>query len=200
MVAAVLCVAAPAAIDAAPNAPLSASVAAPTPLDQNLLQNPGFEQVGAGASIPGWVVAGDVHVETFGTKPWPYPAYARKWKGGKRYLTCGRGSGLVRQSVPLEGWGGRSYPLKARLAVDFGGTIGHKIRVAIRATGGSTDEAFNQSLRVLDVTNHYKRAVVTLLLPLWVQQMEATVELLPKDGASKCRMVADTAVLWVFRP
>jgi len=192
--------AAPAAVDAAGGAPLGTNAPAATPLDQNLLGNPGFEQVAADGSIPQWTVVGDVQVETFGTRPWPSLAYAQKYDGGKRYLACGKGPGLVRQTVAFDGWNQRSFRLKARLAADFGGTIGHKIRVAIRITGNSSDASFQEKLRVLDITGHYKRAVVTLGVPIWAERIEATVELLPADGAATCQMVADTVRLWVFRP
>jgi len=192
-------VAAPAAVSAGGGAPLGTTAATVTPLDQNLLRNPGFELVATDGSIPQWTKVGDVHQETFGTRPWPDPAYGKKYSGGKRYLACGKVSGLVRQTVVFDGWSQRTFALNARLAVDFGGTIGHKIRVALRVTGASNAPKIMERLRVLDITNHYKRAVVTVGLPLWADHIQATVELLPKDGAAWCKMVADTARLWIFR-
>ncbi len=169
----------------------------PTPLDTNILLNSGFETPGSGGSIPGWTVEGDVHVETFGTRSWPYPAYATKWGGGKRYLICGTQSGLVRQTVDFVR-GDRNYTIRARLQADFGGVTGHRIRVAIRATG--TDPAKSaEKLKVLDVTYHYKQAVAGIGLPPGTQHIEVTVELLPKVGASKCKMVADTVKLVLFK-
>jgi hypothetical protein len=200
LVAVLLTMAAPAAINAAGQTPLLANPAGTTPLDSNLLQNAGFETASGDSSIPGWTVNGDVHVETFGTKPWPSQSYGTKWHGGKRYLACGTNSGLVRQTVDFDGWGTRSYALKARLGADFGGVTGAKIRVSIRITGDSSGSAYREDSRVLNITNHYLRAVVTLKVPNWGTHIEATVELMPKDGAAKCKMVADSVDLWVFRP
>ena len=189
---------APATIQAADSAPLATNVAETTPLNQSLLQNAGFEDV-SGASIAGWTVAGHVHVETFGTKAWPTQAYGTKWSGGTRYLACEKASGLVSQTVSFD-WGTRSYPLKGRLLADFGGVIGAKIRVAIRYTGDSNEDLFREAVRVLDITHHYLRAAVTLKVPLWATHIQATVELMPMDGAAKCKIVADTFNLQVFRP
>jgi hypothetical protein len=191
-----LVVAAPAAVDAAGGAPFGTSAAAATPLDRNLLGDPGFERVATDGSIPQWTVVGDVHVETFGTRPWPSPAYAQKYHGGQRYLACGKGPGLVRQAVSFSGWSPR---LKVRLAADFGGTIGHRIRVTILITGASNESRSQEKLRVLDVTDHYKRAVTSVVVPPWATRIEATVELMPKAGAATCMTVADTVRLWVFR-
>lgn len=198
LVAVVLSVAAPAAIHAAESAPLATNVAATTPLDTNLLQNAGFEQVSGDASIPGWTVVGDVHVETFGTRKWPSQVYANKWHGGKRYLACGRNSGLARQIVNFDGYNPRPYPVTARFRVDFGGTIYHKIRVSLRMTGDS-GEVYKEKVRVLPYSNHYLNAVVTLGVPLGATHIEATVELIKQDGAAKCKVVADSANLFVYR-
>lgn len=197
LVAVLLSVAAPAAIHAADRAPLATSPAATTPLDQNLLQNPGFEQTPS-SPIPGWTVVGDVHVEKFGTRAWPTKAYLKKWQGGKRYLACGTNSGLVRQTVSFDR-GSLGSPLKVRLDADFGGTIGHKIRVFIKVTGSGPDKTM-EKVRVNDITNSYKRAVATLSLPLYADHIEATVELMPKSGATSCKIVADSIGLVVFRP
>jgi len=197
-VAMLLAAAAPAAGRAADATPPGTTVAGSTPLDTNLLRNGGFETVPTDASIPGWTVIGDVHVEKFGTRPWPSPAYGKKWDGGKRYLACGSTSGLVRQTVSFAGWSGRSFKLKAHLQADFGGTIGHSIRVSIRATGSGPDRVV-ETLKALDITDHYKRAVATLGLPQWADHIEVTVALLGKAGGTRCRMVADTVKLIVFR-
>jgi hypothetical protein len=194
-----LCVAPPAAINAAGGTPPGVNTAT-TPLNVNLLQNASFEQPAVGGSIPGWIVTGTVHVATFGTKPWPSPAYAAKYKGGNQYLVCGKVSGMVSQTVDLEGLSAGDFPLTARLSANIGGTKGHKVRVGIRATGGSGEVASKHKLRVLDITNHYKHAVTTLWLPQWTKHIEATVELLPKDGAAKCKVLADSIDLWVFQP
>jgi hypothetical protein len=198
LVALLLSAAAPAAIQAADAARPDATVAGITPLDTNILRNGGFEAVSTEASIPGWTVQGDVRVETFGSRPWPYPAYRRKWGGGKRYL-AGRKSGLVRQTVDFTGWSDRTFKLRAHLQADFGGQIGHSIRVTIRATGSGPDKVV-QTLKPLIITNHYKRAVATLGIPIWTDHLEATVELVGTDGGAKCRMVADTIKLIILRP
>jgi hypothetical protein len=191
----VLLVAAPAAVDAAGGAPSVTNAAASTPLDRYLLGNPGFERVAVDGSIPMWTVVGDVHVETFGTRSWPSPVYAQKYHGGQRYLACGTGPGLVRQTVAFNGWSPR---LKVRLAADFGGTIGHRIRVTILITGARGETRSQERVRVLDVTDHYKRAVTSVVVPPWATDIEATVQLMPKAGAATCRTVADTVRLWVF--
>ncbi|MCY7419793.1 MAG: hypothetical protein LH650_15125 [Chloroflexi bacterium] len=170
----------------------------PTPLDTNILVNSGFETAGTDGAIPGWTVEGDVHVETFGTRAWPYPAYGRKWGGGKRYLTCGKQSGLVRQTVDFVR-GDRPYTIRARLQTDFGGVIGHKIRVWIRATGSGPDKSAEKT-KALDITNHYKVVVAGIGLPAGTEHIEVLVELMPRPGASKCKMVADTVKLVLFRP
>jgi hypothetical protein len=199
LIALLLCVALPAAINAANRAPLETKPATTTPLNQNLLQNPGFEQVGTGASIPGWTPTGDVHVETFGTRTWPTPAYAKKWNGGLRYLACGKVAGMVSQTVSFAGLSTPSNPLLVRLAANFGGTIGHSIRVAIRITGATTQQAYKEKVKVVDITNSYRTDVTTLTVPVWATHIQANVQLMPKPGASKCRVVADTVDLWVFR-
>lgn len=200
LVAVVLSLATPVAIQAADNAPLTTNVADTTPLNKNLLQNPGFEQVGAGGSIPGWTVAGAVHVETFGTKAWPSPAYGKKWSGGTRYLACGRSSGLVNQTVDFSGVSSWSDPLLARLTANYGGTIGHKIRVEILITDDSGQQFSREKTKVLTITHHYLKAVTTIGVPSWAKHIQATVELMPMDGAAKCKMVADSINLFVFKP
>ncbi len=197
-IAVLLCVAAPAAIQAADRAPTGTQQVDATPLNQNLLQNPGFETVGTGTAIPGWAVVGGVRVETFGTRSWPSPAYAQKWDGGLRYLTCARGTGLVRQTVNFTGWGTRTNTLLARFNANVGGKIGHKARVAILITGADGQQAYKEKVRVFANSNHYVRAVTTLAVPIWATSIQATIELLPADGAARCRAVADTLDLWVF--
>jgi hypothetical protein len=46
-------------------------------------------------------------------------------------------------------------------------------------------------------TNHYKLAVATITLRD-VKQLRVTVKLMPKTGASKCKVMVDTAKLIVF--
>ena len=193
----VLTAATPAAIHAA-DAPSDVSIAGATPLDQNLLRNGGFEATSADGSIPDWTVEGGVRVERFGTRPWPYPAYGRKYAGGDRYLGCSGSSGLVRQSVPFTGWDDRTFWLKAHLQADFGGQTGHAIRVTIQATGPGIDRV-KQELKPLIITNSYKRAVAWLLIPPGTDRITATVELVGTGSGSGCQMVADTIKLIVFR-
>jgi len=139
-------------------------------------------------------------VETFGTKSWPTQAYANKWKGGSRYLACGTKSGSVSQTVSVDGLGTRSYMLLARLTSYFGGTTGHTIRVSLTFTGSGNQSAYKEKVRVLDITDHYLKAVTTYVLPLWATHITARVQLMPKAGDGRCRIVADTTVLYLFKP
>lgn len=194
-----LCVALPAAINAANRSPLETKPATTTPLNQNLLLNPGFEQVGTGATIPGWAASGDVYVETFGTRAWPTQAYANNWNGGKRYLACGKVAGMVSQTVNFTGSSTRTTTLLARLNADFGGTIGHSVRVAIRITGSPSQQVYKDKVKVVEITNSYRKAVTTLAVPTWATRIQASVQLMPKAGAAKCRVVADTVSLSVIQ-
>lgn len=199
LVALMLTVAAPAAMQAADSAPTATSAVAATPLNTNLLANPGFEQVGVGRAIPGWTVSGNVTVETFGTRNFPSQGYANKWKGGARYLACHKTSGLVRQTVSFNGSSTRTTTLLARLTAYYGGTTGAKIRVAIRMTGNNGEQSYKEKVKVLTITNHYLKAVTTLYIPVWVTHIEATVELMPQDGNARCKMVSDTTELYVYQ-
>ena len=163
LVALLLTAAAPSAFSAAHATRPDTDPAAQTPLDTNLLHNGGFETVPSDASIPGWNASGGVQVEKFGTRRWPDQAYGTKWGGGKRYLACGPTPGSVTQTVPFDR-GALSGPLKAHLQVDFGGQIGHAIHITIVATGSGSPKTI-ETLKPLDITNHYKRAVATLVDP-----------------------------------
>ena len=180
----------------------AATTFAATPMNTNLLRNPGFERIPTDASIPKWESDGDARVLRFGTESWPDQAYGTRWGGGKRYLDCARNNGLVRQDVPFsdsrtERAGNR---LNARLEVDFGGTTGHQIRVSLLATGGEYTES-NTNFKTLEVTNHYKVIVVSIPdLPVGTTNIEVKVELIKKSGATNCKMVADTLSLIVTRP
>jgi hypothetical protein len=170
-----------------------------TPLDKNLLRNAGFETVPTDSSpVPRWTVEGDVRVERFGDRSWPYPAYGKKWGGGKRYLACGRRSGLVRQRVAVTGWNDRTFKLRARAMVDYGGTVGHRLRLSVRAIGSGPD-AYAEQRKVMDITHHYKRAMESVTLPLGTKYVEVEVELIRKSGASSCKMVADTVKMFLYR-
>jgi hypothetical protein len=196
LVAVVLSLAAPAAINAADRTPLTS--VADTPQNTNLLVNPSFEQV-EGASITGWTMSGDVHVMTFGAQSWPSPTYAKKWSGGDRYLMCRKASGSVTQTVDFSGTGNGTSPLLARLAANYGGVVGAKIRVAILISGPGGLGSAKDKLKTLTITRHYLKNVTTLAIPTWATQITATVELLPADGDNRCRMVADSINLWILQ-
>jgi hypothetical protein len=174
----------------------AASVAAATPLDTNLLRNSGFETLRTDGTIAGWTLKGSAHAEQFGDRAWPYPAYGKKYKGGKRYLACGTGAGLVSQTVAVDGLSGHS---KARLQIDFGGVTDHRIRISIRASGSGHQDKYVEHLKVMDVTNHYKVIVTSLPLPAWVDHVQATIELMPKAGSTRCKMVGDSTKLTLQR-
>lgn len=170
-----------------------------TPLNTNLLRNGRFGTVNENEAIPGWKVEGDVHVERFGTDPWPNEAYGKKWGGGSRYLTCGTRSGMVSQKVAITHPNDRPRK-KAQVEVDFGGTTGHKIRASVRATGGEVD-AYVTKTKTLEVTNHYKVIVAAVAdIPAGTTHLEVEIELIRKSGASKCKMVADTVSLVITQP
>jgi hypothetical protein len=191
-------------------APAAATAAARPPLDTNLLKNAGFNATPTStSSIPGWTVSGTVRTETFGTRSFPYPAYGRKYHGGARYLSCygGRG-GLVRQTIDVAGWQGRTFKLRARIATSLGGVTGHRVRVSLRATGSGQSESaqgpytppsYTQKMRTLEITNHYKRATTALTLPAWTERVVATIQLLPKQGSTVCKVMADSAEVFLYR-
>ena len=175
-------------------------VTAEAPMNTNLLANSGFNSAPKpGSPVPGWTVTGDVHTETFGTRAFPYPAYGRKYNGGKRYLSCygGRG-GSVSQTIDLGGRADHAYWVAVRLATSLGGVRGHRVRVSIQATGGREDR-FISKTRVLEITNHYKKAVVGYNAPRRTKQLKATIRLLPKKGSSRCKVMIDTAELVLFK-
>jgi hypothetical protein len=155
-------------------------------------------------------VTGDVHTETFGTRAFPYPAYGRKYHGGARYLSCygGRG-GSVRQSIALVGRSERSYKLRARIATSLGGVTGHRVQVSLQAVDDDaatsdaaayTPPSFASKTRVLEITNHYKRATTALTIPVGSDRIVATIRLLPKAGATRCKVMADTSEVFIYRP
>jgi hypothetical protein len=199
LVAVLLAAATPAAIQAVDAAQPSVSVAGATPLDTNLLRNGGFETKSTDGSIPRWTVTGDVHVEKFGDRAWPTPAYGQSHGGGKRYLACGTSSGTVTQTVPFTGWEDRDFKIKAHLQVDIGGKVGQSVRVTIRATGSGPEKVVS-NVKTLPNTNHYTRGFATLGVPDGADQLEATVEIIGSSSGAKCRVVADTVKLYVFRP
>ena len=190
--------AAPAATQAADPLSLGMGVAGDTPLDKNLLRNPGFEaQTATAGSVPGWEYGGGVRVERFGDRAWPYPAYGRKYLGGKQYLACRGSAGYVRQTIPFSGFTDWRHPLKAHLIVDFGGRYHDVLRVTLVASGPKGSRAMTRS-KPPKVTNSYKRLVAWVVLPEGTDTLVATVELL--GSRSRCSMVADTIKMAVFRP
>lgn len=176
------------------------SVTAQAPLDKNLLVNAGFNSAPKpGDPVPGWKVTGDVHLETFGTRPFPYPAYGRKYKGGKRYLSCyGGKGGSVSQTFDLGGRADHSYWVAVRLATSLGGVKGHRVRVSLQATGGREDR-YRSKTRVLEITNHYKKAVVGYNAPRNTKTITATIRLMPRKGSSRCKVMVDTAEFVLFK-
>jgi hypothetical protein len=199
LVAAALCLAAPAASYAADSAALNSPAA--TALDTNLLQNPGFETVVGGVPVPYWAPTGDVRVETFGMRAFPSQSYGTKWHGGSRYLACNRNNGSVSQTVNFDGWKvNRPYPVTARFRADYGGETGWKIRVSLLMTGDNNETpVYKEKFKTLDITNHYLLAVVTLGVPIWATHIQAKIDLMKPDGTAKCKIVADTSELFVYR-
>lgn len=191
----------PAAIDAADSRSPDAVAAATanTPLGRNLLQNAGFELTGD-SPIPDWSVNGALHLERFGTRTWPDAAYSKKYDGGNDYLACSQGQGTIVQTVGWNGWRPRDYILKARFSANFGGTIENRIRAQIRFTGGKHTPVSRQRARTLDIQNSYKRIVVTLMVPEWADNVQVTLQLMPKTGTSKCDVIVDSLNLTVFKP
>ena len=186
-------------VTAIDGADLHTAAAGQTPLDRNLLENAGFNMTPTATSpVPRWAASGDAHVERFGTRPFPYPAYGRKYHGGARYLSCyGGRMGRVSQSIPIVGRSHRAYKLRARISVSLGGVTGHRVRVSLRAIG-SGPGASAAKTRTLEITNHYKRATTAVTLPTWTQRLVATIELLPKAGSTRCKVMADTANVFLF--
>jgi hypothetical protein len=200
IVAIVLCLATPAAVEAAGRSPLDATATRNTALGRNLLRNASFEQTDEKVAIPAWKVVGAMHLERFGSRTWPSVAYSKKYDGGDDYLACSAGPGLIRQTVDFTGWRPRDYRLKAHFAANFGGTIENRIRAAILITGRAGHVSHRERIRTLDITNSYKKITVTLLTPEWADHITVTLQLMPKPGVAKCDVVTDTLSLTVFRP
>jgi hypothetical protein len=182
-----------AAMQAASPDSRGAVITADTALDTNLLKNAGFNTKPTESSaIPHWTVDGDAHVEKFGTKSFPSKAYGAKYNGGARYLACGPGAGVVRQTVDVSGL---KKGQRARVQADFGGTTGHRINISVRATGSENKVA--EKAKALDITNHYKVIVANVGLPAGTTQLEVTIQLRPKVGVSTCKIMADSVKLVV---
>jgi hypothetical protein len=188
------------AVAPATSAQAADAAAAEAPLDTNLLTNAGFNSAPReGSPVPGWTTTGDVHLETFGTRAFPYKAYGKKYNGGKRYLSCygGRG-GSVSQTIDLGGRADHAYWVHVRLSTSLGGVKGHRVRVSLQATGGKDDRSISKT-RVLEITNHYKKAVVGYNAPRGTKQITATIRLMPKKGSSACKVMIDTAEFVLFK-
>jgi hypothetical protein len=189
LVALLLTVVAPAAINASTQ----------TPLNINLAQNKSFEDGAPGITIPSWTVTGDAHVETFGTKPWPTQAYSNSWSGGTKYVACTTAGGSVSQTVPWNGWTAPHALQTVRLTSYYGGTTGHNITVSLQITGDSNETpVFKQKTKALTTTNHYLKAVVSVGMPSWGKHIKATITLTPKAGAKHCKIMSDVVTLTVF--
>jgi hypothetical protein len=208
LVAVLLSLVTPAAIDAAGRSSAGATAlsgtslttAASTALGRNLLRNASFEQTDGDTPIPAWSVKGAMHLERFGTRTWPDAAYSKKYNGGNDYLACSQGQGTIVQTVNWTGWRPRDYILKSRFSANFGGTVDMRIHAQIKVTGRGNSPVSRQRNRTLDIQNSYKRIVVTLMVPQWADHIQVTLQMMPKVGTSKCDVVADSMNLTVFRP
>lgn len=183
----------------------SAGEPSATPLDVNLLKNGTFnakptEETGP---VPRWTLtSGALTVEKFGTRPWPYKAYGKKYNGGARYLTCydGKGGGTITQTVDVSGRASNQY--QAKLSISHGGVKGHRIIVQTEALneGGVTIKE-KTTAKALEVTNHYKLAVAAINLQPGTVQVRVTITLKPKgNGANAaCKIMGDTAQLVIIK-
>jgi hypothetical protein len=178
-----------------------ASAADNYPDPDSLLVNGTFNSTPTDAApIRGWTTSGTIKVERFGTRPFPSPAYGRKYRGGARYLSCWGGSGgTVRQVVDLPP-GRDSNSWRAKFQVSQGGVLGHRVYVRIEAlddNGAVLNEA--HQTKALDVTNHYKKSFAGINLRPGAVRLRVTLRLRPKEGATRCKVVADTANLTIER-
>ena len=150
--------------------------------------------------IKGWTPRGTIRTERFGTRSFPSVAYGRKYRGGARYLSCWGGSGgSVVQSVGIPA--GRDTRFwRAKFQVSQGGVLGHRVYVRIEALDGN-DNVLNveSQTKVLEVTNHYKKSFAGINLRPDTVRIRVTLRLMPKRGATRCKVVADTANLTIER-
>lgn len=149
--------------------------------------------------IRGWTTAGAIRTETFGTRSFPSAAYGRKYRGGARYLSCWGGSGgSVTQVVGVPP-GRDSRYWRAKFQVSQGGVLGHRVYVKTEALDvNGTVLAETHQTKALEVTNHYKKSFAGVSLK-GAARVRVTLRLLPKLGATQCKVVADTANLTIER-
>ena len=150
--------------------------------------------------IRGWTTNGTIRTERFGTRSFPYVAYGRKYRGGARYLSCHGGSGgSVTQVVGIPPNRDSRF-WRAKFVVSQGGILGHRVTVKVEAlsAGGTVLEEAHQT-KALDVTNHYKKSFTSIPLRPGTVRVRVTLRLRPKVGATRCKVVADTANLTIVR-
>ena len=171
------------------------------PMPDSLLVNGTFNATPTQAApIRGWTTKGTIAVERFGTRSFPSPAYGRKYRGGARYLSCWGGSGgSVTQVVDIPP-GRDSRFWRAKFQVSQGGILGHRVYVKAEAldAGGTVLNEWHQT-KTLDVTNHYKKSFAGINLRPGTLRIRVTLRLMPKVGAARCKVVADTANLTIER-
>jgi hypothetical protein len=176
-------------------APASAANNYPDP--DSLLVNGTFNSA---IQIRGWTTSGTVRTETFGTRSFPSVAYGRKYRGGARYLSCWGGSGgSVTQVVDIPPDRDSRF-WRAKFQVSQGGVLGHRVYVRIEALDdeGTVLNEWRQS-KTLEVTNHYKKSFAGINLRPGATRIRVTLRLRPKVGATRCKVVADTANLTIER-
>lgn len=186
---------------------LSLLLAAPAGAENNypdpdsLLVNGTFNSTPTqNAPIRGWAPSGTIRTETFGTRSFPNKAYGRKYRGGARYLSCHGGSGgSVTQEVDTPPNRAERF-WRARFVVSQGGIQGSRVYVRVEAldSQGRVLEEAHQT-KVLDVTNHYKKAFTSIPMRPGTTHVRVTLKLMPKKGATRCKVVADTANLTIIR-
>ena len=98
--------------------------------------------------------------------------------------------------------------MRVRIATSLGGVTGHRVQVSLRAidddaatTDGAayTPPSYASKMRVLEITNHYKRATTALTIPNGTDRIRATIRLLPKAGANACKVMTDSSEVFLFR-
>jgi hypothetical protein len=89
---------------------------------------------------------------------------------------------------------------RAKFQVSQGGVLGHRVYVRIEALDGN-DNVLNveSQTKVLEVTNHYKKSFAGINLRPGTVRIRVTLRLMPKRGATRCKVVADTANLTIER-
>ena len=89
---------------------------------------------------------------------------------------------------------------RARFVVSQGGIQGSRVFVRVEALD-SQDRVLEEAhqTKVLDVTNHYKKAFTSIPMRPGTTHVRVTLKLMPKKGATRCKVVADTANLTIIR-